>query len=147
AGILHVTDDALLVAQAAIGKLDPLPQLKPAKSVQGQILADACRWYAFQVVSLDDSQQRTEIVAKVVDAGRKRDFFGFNRAKHAVIEAAILATRMEFLPGEEIEAEMARLAPLVAKTGGNQERQAWKLLSDFISERLPEYLVEEVPTE
>ena len=37
------------------------------------------------------------IVADVVDSGRLRDFFGFNRAKHAVIEAAILATRIDFL--------------------------------------------------
>ena len=66
----------------------------PADAVDGVILADACRWYAFRVESLDDRDERTKIVARVVDRGRLRDFFGFNRAKHAVVEAAILATRI-----------------------------------------------------
>ena len=51
-----------------------------------------------QVRSLDDRNEPAEIVCEVVDRGRLRDFFGFNRAKHAVLEAAILATRTEFLP-------------------------------------------------
>ena len=35
-----------------------------------------------------------------------REFFGFNRAKHAVLEAAILATRVELLPADEILSEL-----------------------------------------
>ena len=100
------------------------------------ILADACRWYAFRVQSIDDSQPRTEIVADVVDRGRTSDFFGFNRAKHAVVEAAILATRVGLLPREDIEAEFARLAPLVQKTGGEREEQAFEFLREYI-ERAP----------
>lgn len=134
-GVLHVTDDVLLLAQAAVGQPDPLPRFLPAVAVKGNILADACRWYAFRVVSLDDSNLRTNIVAKIVDSGRQRDFFGFNRAKHAVIETAILATRVEFLPASEILAQLDQLAPLVEKTGGIQEQQAWELLNRFIHER------------
>jgi hypothetical protein len=60
--------------------------------------------------------------------GRLRDFFGFNRAKHAVVEAAILATRTQILPAAEIEAEYRRLAVLVDKTGGEQEHTAFAFL-------------------
>jgi hypothetical protein len=131
-GVFHVTDNVLLLAQAAVGELNPRPTLLPAAAVRGVILADACRWYAFRVKSIDDSQPRTEIVADVVDSERTRDFFGFNRAKHAVVEAAILATRVGLLPREEIEAEFAHLASLVQKTGGEQENQAFNFLQDYI---------------
>jgi len=67
-----------------------------------------------------------------VASGRFREFFGFNRAKHAVVEAAILATRTEFLPPEEILAEFRRLAVLVEKTGGSAEHEAFQLLEDHV---------------
>jgi hypothetical protein len=131
-GVFHVTDNVLLIAQAAVGEPSPRPALVPANAVEGVILMDACRWYAFRVSSFDDSHDRTEIVADVVDSGRTRDFFGFNRAKHAVVEAAILATRVHLLPRDEIVAELARLAPLVQKTGGEQEHQAFEFLREYV---------------
>ena len=131
-GVFHVIDDVLLLAQAAIDRLDPLPAMARAEAVDGVILADACRWYAFRVRSIDDRQPRTEIVAEVADHGRLKDFFGFNRAKHAVIEAAILATRVALLPRAEIEAELARLAVLVEKTGGPREHQAFEMLCTYV---------------
>ena len=135
-GVLHVIDDVELLAQAAIGTPNPLPAIAPATAVAGWVLTDACRWYAFRVQSLDASQPRTEIRAEVIDRGWNRDFFGFNRAKHAVVEAAILATRVGLLPADEIRAELARLAPLVEKTGGPQEQRAWKLLLEYVNKRL-----------
>jgi hypothetical protein len=100
------------------------------------ILSDACRWYAFRIESLDDRDERTTIVARVVDRGTIRDFFGFNRAKHAVIEAAILATRIAFLEPEHIRKEVSRLASPVEKTGGHSERRAFAFLQAYIDERL-----------
>lgn len=134
-GVFHITDDVELLARAAVGTPDPLPELTPAAAVQGSIIASACRWYAFRVVALDDRQQRTEIVCDVVDHGHLRDFLGFNRARHAVIEAAILATRVEFLPREQILSEWDRLAPLVDKTGGPAEHRAFNFLTAWLRER------------
>jgi hypothetical protein len=135
-GVLHVTDDVELLARAAVGCIERLPQLVPAAAVDGVILADACRWYAFRVESLDDREDRTRIVARVVDRGRFRDFFGFNRAKHAVVEAAILATRIELLESDHIRGEFARLAVLVEKTGGRQERTAFEFLRQHVDEAI-----------
>jgi uncharacterized protein len=135
-GVLHVTDDVELFARAAVGELNELPRVVDAKSVRGVILADACRWYAFRVVSIDDRQERTEIAAKVVDQGTLRDFFGFNRAKHAVIEAAILATRIDLLDATHILDEFERLSAPVAKTGGHQERSAFDFLLRYVRDRL-----------
>jgi len=131
-GVLHVTDDVELLARAAVGKVDPLPAMLSARAIEGKILANACRWYAFKVRSLDDSQERTTITAEVVDSGRIRDFFGFNRAKHAVVEAAILATRVKFLPPAEIEREFQRLAVPVEKTAGEAERRAFAFLKTYV---------------
>jgi hypothetical protein len=132
-GVFHVTDDVLLLAQAAIGTVDPPPLLIPATQVQGHILRDACRFYEFRVRRLDDTQERTEIEVTVVASGRLRDFFGFNRAKHAIVEAAILATRLHLLPRAEILREFERLAVLVEKTGGKQEQAAFRLLLEYAS--------------
>lgn len=135
AGVFHVTDDVLLFAEAAIGRLRTLPELVPAERVAGFILADACRWYAVEVASLDDRQERTEIQCRVVDQGRLRDFLGFNRAKHAVIEAAILATRLHLLPAADVAAQYQQLAVIVEKTAGPQERTAFALLEQFVAEQ------------
>jgi uncharacterized protein len=131
-GVLHVTDDVLLLARAALGTVEPPPPTFPARCVRGLVLQGACRWYEFRVRDLDESEERVRIAVEVVHAGRLRDFFGFNRARHAVVEAAILATRTDFLPLEEIEAEYRKLAVLVDKTGGEQERQAFAFLRQHV---------------
>jgi uncharacterized protein len=135
-GVLHVTDDVELLARAAVGRIEQMPRLVRAESIDGVILADACRWYAFRIESLDDREERTKIVARVVDRGNVREFFGFNRAKHAVVEAAILATRIGLLDADHIRSELARLAVLVEKTGGRQERQAFEFLQSYVEETL-----------
>ena len=126
-GVLHVTDDALLLAQAAIGAA-VVPPCRPAACVKGFVLADCCRYFEFRVTSVDASAPRVCIEAEVVHSGRVRDFFGFNRAKHAVVEAAILATRLHLLPLAEIANEFAKLRVIVGKTGGPDEHAAMDLL-------------------
>lgn len=132
-GVLHVTDDVLLLARAALGQLEPLPPLMPAHAVRGWVLRDACRYYEFRVTAIDDSQERVRIDAQVVHTGRLRDMFGFNRAKHAVVEAAILATRTDFLPLDDIEAEFRKLGVIVNKTGGPQEKEAFAFLQAHLA--------------
>jgi hypothetical protein len=132
-GVLHVTDDVLLLARTAIGAaIDPPPATRPADVVAGAILLDACRYYEFRVVELDDRDDRTAIVVATVAQGRQRDFFGFNRAKHAVVEAAILATRTAWLPLRDLLLEFRKLEVLVQKTGGPAEQAAFDLLHQHL---------------
>jgi hypothetical protein len=132
-GVFHVTDDVLLLARAAIGPVEPAPVLIAAGRVRGHILADTCRYYEFRVRTRDDAEDRSRIEVEVVAADRLRDFFGFNRAKHAVVEAAILATRAHFLPPVEIETEFGKLGIIVEKTGGRQEKEAFTLLREHMT--------------
>ena len=133
-GVLHVTDDVLLLARAAVGRVIALPPLMPARAIRGWVLRDACRAYEFRVVSIDDRAERASIEVEVMHHGTLRDFFGFNRAKHAIVEAAILATRTDFLPLAEIEAEYRKLETLVQKTGGAQEKEAFDFLQDYVAQ-------------
>ncbi|MFL5242550.1 MAG: DUF447 domain-containing protein [Gemmataceae bacterium] len=133
-GVFHVTDDVLLLAQAAVGRIDPPPPHFPAAQVKASVLAEACRFYEFRVSAIDDREQRVRIDVDVVHSGRLRDFIGFNRAKHAVVEAAILATRIDILPHSEIVADYRRLAVLVEKTGGPREIEAFSFLEAYLDE-------------
>ena len=136
-GVFHVIDDVELLARAAINVWQEMPATTACRACDGFILDVACRWYALQVIDLDDREERTNILCKVVDQERLKDFFGFNRAKHAVIEAAILATRINFLPRNEIQRDFERLSTLVEKTAGQQERRAFALLSHYVNDHLP----------
>ncbi len=130
-GVLHVTDDVLLLARAAIGPV-PDAATRPSDVVRGRILLTSARYYEFRVTDLDDRGERATLCVETVASGRLRDLFGLNRAKHAIVEAAILASRVAILPAGAIRDDIERLAPLVEKTGGPAEREAFALLRDFI---------------
>jgi hypothetical protein len=129
-GVFHVIDDVELLAHAAVSKISA--PMDPATAVRGFRLRDACRAYEFRVSSLDDSHERTTIEARVVHVERLRDFFGFHRARHAVVEAAILATRTEFLPIDDILCQLDELQVLVDKTGGEKEHRAFSFLREHV---------------
>ena len=123
-GVFHVTDDVLLLAQAALGRLEPWPaSRRRPREFMAPYLTDCCRSMEFRIVGFDDASERTRLEAEIVHAQTFRDFFGFNRGKHAVVEAAILATRTGFLPLDDVAREFDRLEILVHKTGGAAERQ------------------------
>lgn len=129
--VLHVTDDVLLLAQAAIGPVSA-PTV-PAARVSGQRLQDCCRYYELVVESWDVTNDRSQATARVVHAAEVRPFFGLNRGKFAVVELAIAVTRLGILPLEQILAEQERLEPLVTKTGGASEHAAFDLLKRHIA--------------
>jgi hypothetical protein len=125
-GVVNFTDDVLLFARAALSPF--VPPGRPAARVKAPILEAACSWREFRVVAEDVTGERASFRAEVVAAGRGREFLGFNRAQHAVIEATILATRLHLLDPAAIRAGMDRLRPLVDKTGGGREREAFEFV-------------------
>jgi uncharacterized protein len=134
AAVVNLTDDILLFAQAALD--DPHPPTRPATSVQGAVLADACSWREVAVDSIDATGPRARVTTRVVGRGTGREFVGFNRACHAVLEASILASRVRRLPAEEIRAELERLAVLVDKTAGARERAAMDCVRAYVRARI-----------
>src|SRR5258708_3464060 len=59
-GVLHVTDDVLLITKAALGDVGGplLPPHRRAESVHGFILSDACRFHEFVVRTVDETGER-----------------------------------------------------------------------------------------
>lgn len=133
AAVVNLTDDAMLFAQGAISS-PQFPSI-PASVVRGVVLAAACSWREVEVLMIDASPPRSRIEARVAHRGFRREFIGFNRAKHAVLEAAILATRAHLLPAEQIRDEYARLQILVDKTAGSREQEAMELLTQYVRSR------------
>jgi hypothetical protein len=130
AAVVNVTDDVLLFSQAALG--DPHPPTRRAASIDGAVLSDACSWREVRVEAIDESARRARVDTVVIDGGTGREFLGFNRATHAVLEASILASRAGMLPAEEIAAELRRLQVLVDKTAGAREREAMEYVTRHV---------------
>ena len=129
--VVNLTDDVYLFAQAAI--TSPQYPSFPATVVKGAVLDAVCSWRELQVQSIDATPPRSRIETAVVHRGRRREFIGFNRARNAVLEAAILATRLHLIPRAEIDANFSRLQTIIDKTAGAREREAMALLVDYVS--------------
>jgi hypothetical protein len=131
AAVVHLTDDILLFAEAALD--DPRPPTRPAAAVDGAVLVDACSWREVAVDAIDATGPRARVSTRVVGRGTGREFVGFNRACHAVLEASILASRVRRVPADEVRTELRRLAVLVDKTAGMRERAAWDRVLAHVS--------------
>ncbi len=136
--VIHVTDDVLLLARAAIGNVDAAGLTCPAENASAEHvrLRDCHRWFAIEVTQAGGTPPRHELLAGCVAEGIVRPFFGFNRAKHAVIEAAILATRIGMIDPSQIADELQRLRVPVDKTAGPDELAAFRLVCTYIEEKL-----------
>lgn len=129
-GVFHITDDCYLLASAAIGRKENVA----ARWITniGWILDNCCQWFSIEFSSFDTSQARAVASGKLLQGGVERPFWGWNRGKHAVLEAAILATRKQILAREIIEKEWDSLVIRVHKTGGDQEHRAMRLLAEYL---------------
>lgn len=128
-GVFHITDEVELFARLAIGLPVSTPSTR-AESVSGFVLDSCVKAYEFQIESVDTRHERHELMARVVRIHRRGEWLGFNRAKHAVLEAAILATRFHLLPADDIDREFDRLRTIVGKTAGQAEERAFDWLDE-----------------
>ena len=131
--VVNLVDDVRVFARAAIES--PQYPTVPAVSVRGAVLADCCSWREIEIRSIDSTPPRSRLEGQVVHRGVRREFIGFNRARNAVLEAAIYATRLHLLPRAFVESELERLQVIVDKTAGAQEFEAMALLTEHIRTR------------
>jgi len=128
--VVNLVDDVLYFVRGAL--TSPTFPSMPAVVVRGVVLEGACSWREIRVREAETAEPRARFVCDVVHRGFRREFLGYNRARNAVLEATILATRTRLLPMEEILAEYRRLQVIVDKTAGPSEREAMALLTDFV---------------
>ncbi len=134
-GVFHILDDALILAQSVLGLGDRIA-VEASQNVKGWVLRGACFAWEFEIEQFDLSQNRSRVFCRVVKERSIRPFGGWNRAQFAVMELAILYSRVGILKKEEILASMPPLEILVQKTAGPREWEAWNLLSVALRERL-----------
>jgi hypothetical protein len=125
--VINHTDDVRVFAGCLTGRRDW--PVHPADKIDGVVLANALSHQELEVAAFDDDAVRPRFRCRVVHAATHAGFRGFNRAQAAVIEGAILVSRLELLPFDKIEREMAYLEIAVSKTAGPQEREAWEWLA------------------
>lgn len=130
AAVIHQVDDATIYAYSALGAYQG--EYRQAERISGAILTAACSWTEVEVESMGGSPERASASCRVVHTGRIREFVGYNRARNAILEATILATRVRFLPQDELRADLNKLEILVDKCGDDPERQAMAFIMDFV---------------
>lgn len=132
--VVNLTDDVRIFVRAAL--YNGLSPTVPAQMIRGVVLSAACSWREVEVVSIDDTPPRSKIQTRVVHQGSQSEFLGFNRARHAVLEATILATRLHLISHDEVREQIDALAVLVDKTAGERELEGWTLVSEYVRERI-----------
>ncbi|HEY0561964.1 MAG TPA: DUF447 domain-containing protein [Methylophilus sp.] len=128
--VMNLSDDVRIFAGAVARKQHY--ELVATKSVNGYRLANTL---AHQELILDKviyDELRPELWMRVVYAENHQPFAGFNRAQAAVIELAVLASRLAMLPQEKVIAEMRYLQIAIDKTAGEHELQAWQWLVEMV---------------
>lgn len=128
--IVNLTDDVRVFAGSLTGR--KVWQLHPADKVQGFRLADTLVHQELRLVKMEDDSVRPQLFMQVIHEVNHKPFQGFNRAQAAVIELAVLVSRLKRLPMEKIQQEMEYLKIAIEKTAGDRELEAWTWLAEAV---------------
>jgi hypothetical protein len=131
AAVINHTDDVRIFAGCLTGRRHW--PVRPATRVTGHVLDAALTHQEVVVERIEEDPVRPRFFCRVIHEEVHGRFRGFNRAQAAVIEAAILVSRLHLLPREKIESEMAYLAIAVEKTASPREREAWSWLTEALA--------------
>jgi hypothetical protein len=130
--VINHTDDVRIFAGCLTGRSDW--PVRPAEKSPGVVLEAALTHQELTVDRVTDDALRPRFHGRIIHTAAHRPFLGFNRAQAAVVEAAILVSRLHMLPWDKIEREMAYLEIAVGKTAGPREQEAWNWLTAHIAE-------------
>lgn len=127
---VNLTDDVRVFAGCLTGRR--AWSLTASSKIATPRLEVALTHRELETVRIEDDEIRPRVYCRVVAECAHAPFRGFNRAQAAVIEAAILVSRLHMLSSEKIDAERAYLSIAIDKTAGPAEREAWGWLMEKI---------------
>lgn len=130
--VINFCDDVRIFAGCLTGRRDW--PLKPAEKISAPVLACTLAHTEVEVIRIEDDPVRPKLFCAAMHSVNHAPFKGFNRAQYAVLEAAILVSRLAMLPPAKIAAELAYLSIGFDKTAGERERIAWAWLMAAIDE-------------
>ncbi|WP_051378378.1 DUF447 domain-containing protein [Derxia gummosa] len=129
--VLNVVTDVRVFAGCVTGR-KTWPTL-PAEEVAGVRLEAAISHVELGLADIHGDESRPLLALRRVFEATHADFVGYNRAQAAVIEGAVLVSRLHLLPSEKIDAELAYLQIAIDRTAGPNEIEAWQWLLDAVA--------------
>lgn len=129
---INYTDDVRVFAGALTGRRDW--PTRSAKLIKGRYLEQALSHSELDIIKVDDDDPRACFYGQVKQEFTHAPFRGFNRAQSAVIEAAILVSRLGMLSEQKIRDEISYLTIGIDKTAGERELEAWGWLMDKVQQ-------------
>lgn len=128
--VMNLTDDVRVFAGAFTKRVTW--QLTPVLHVNGQRLNHTLSHQELRLVNVIDDAMRPQLIMEVIYSEQHQPFEGFNRAQAAVIELAVLVSRLQRLPMEKIIQDMQYLQIAIDKTSGPRELEAWAWLVEAV---------------
>lgn len=130
---INTTDDVRVYA----GCLTRRPEwpMVDCEQISGLRLRNALSHREVRVRQVSEDPHRPELLCETLYQSTHRPFNGYNRAQAAVIELAILVSRLQMLSAGKIDSEIAYLEIAIDKTAGSEEREAW----DWLMQRVQEF--------
>jgi len=121
--VMNLTDDVRVFAAALTGR--SAWNLVAADKVVGVRLGTCLAHKELKLVDVVDHPLRPQLFLQVEHEVQHQAFQGFNRAQAAVIELAVLVSRLTRLPMDKIEQEIGYLHIAIEKTAGPRELEDW----------------------
>lgn len=130
--VINYTDDVRIYAGSITGRWQwPTTE---ANTIKTPRLKNCLAYSEIVVDRFEEDEVRPQFFCREIHTVTHAAFRGFNRAQSAVIEAAILCTRLHMLPQEKIDSELAYLHIAIEKTAGPRELEAWEWLMTTIED-------------
>lgn len=121
-GVVNLTDDLLSFVDTALYSRSlptyPSEQVRPARMAEAKLI------WEFVAISFDDSQEPAKVTGKILLFKELGSFTGLCRAHGAILEAAITATRLAWVPAAQVTDFWPQWQQVVEKTGGRREKEA-----------------------
>lgn len=131
--VVNFSDDARIFAGCITGRHRSWPTV-PAATLPTVRLAQCLAHDEVQVERMEDDPTRPRFFCRTVHRETHAPFLGLNRAVAAVLEGAILVSRLHMLDPERVDREMNYLSVAIEKTAGPAEREAWDWLCETVAD-------------
>lgn len=128
--VVNFVDNVEIIARTVLS--DEIFPWDPAEKVDGWVLRDAYMYFEVKSKNIKEDDLKACFEMEVLLKRERRVPLIFNRASFAVIEGAIILSRLSLYEKEEVVNFFKMLQSLVFKTGGERELRAWNFLIDFL---------------
>ena len=128
--VMNMTDDVRVFAASLTNR--KVGELVEANKIKGFRLINCLAHVELELIEVRDDATRPQLIMQKMAEFNHKPFTGFNRAQAAVIELAVLVSRLHLLPKDKIMSEIEYLKIAIDKTAGEREIQAWAWLTEAI---------------